>query len=148
MDKNSAKTGQGCQRMTPVIIWHPWEHSEGLFGTWQSICAISETNGTDRPRWAQMDKNSAKTGQGCQRMTPWLTDGIDGRGLCTLIFSVIRPPPRKKSTGMIELYREKPFASATARHRPTSRFWSSSPPKFKKFANWLTTWKMIENKLV
>ena len=70
MDKNSAKTGQGCQRMTPVIIWHPWEHLEGLFGTWQSICAISETNGTDRPRWAQMDKNSAKTGQGCQRMTP------------------------------------------------------------------------------
>ena len=51
--------------------------TEGLFGTWQSICAISETNGTDRQRWAQMDKNSAKTGQGGQRFAgfthwhPW-----------------------------------------------------------------------------
>ena len=26
-------------------------------------------------------------------LPPWLTDGIDGRGLCTLIFSVHPPAP-------------------------------------------------------
>ena len=64
--QNSAKMGQGCQRMNPVILWHPWEHLERLFGTWQSICAISETNGTDRQRWHRWIKTQQRRVRGAR----------------------------------------------------------------------------------
>ena len=70
-------------------------------------------------------------GANSARRPPWITDGIDGRSLCTLIFSVVRP--LSLSTLLSFAQNTTEAAAVASSHQLASQFLSNSLCRYPKY---------------